>query len=167
MEFGQIIPWLEGLDDLRFVTNGETFRGKLLRQTGQEDGLITPYQFLDSANDQVFAGGVLHFAVSPERLTDPCHIAAVEKLTALGYSFISCLQVRAPFRCRGVGRQMTSRALQAIVREKGPVWGVISDARLIRFYRSLGAYIPSPVQNKDGLWIASFDESSLRRPLVT
>lgn len=152
-EFGRIIPWLDGLDDLRFATNGVWFLEELVRRLGQQDGMVTPYQFVDPDDAQTFVGGILHFDRSPEHLRDPRNAKIAEQLMDSGTSFISCLQVRKPRRGVGVGTHMGHRAINAILKYHGPVWGVVSDPRMTAWYTSLGASLPSPIDNKDGLWI--------------
>lgn len=44
-EFGRVIPWLDGLEDLRYATNGSYVRDELLRRMRQEEDGVTAYQF--------------------------------------------------------------------------------------------------------------------------
>ncbi len=152
-EFGGVIPWLDGLDELRFATNGAWFEDRLLRRLGQRNGFITPYQFVDGNEARTYVGGILFFGQSPEILRDPRNVEIAERITSEGTRFISCLQVREVRRSDGVGGTMMSRAVRAIQQEHGAVWGVVSDPRLLPWYASLGAKTPSPLDNKDRLWI--------------
>lgn len=156
-EFGKEIPWLDGMDDLRFATNGEWFRAELMQRTQQLDAPITPYQFVDADAPRSFLGGILHFPRSPERLRDHRNITLAKQLEADGSSFISCLQVQNPVRGRGIGNTMMKRALGTLLRTKGPVWGVVSNPRLLPWYRSIGGHTPSPANNRDRLWIVHWD----------
>lgn len=155
-EFGNVIPWLDGMNELRFATNGEWFRDELLRRLGQRDGNVTPYQFVDNGNTGTFVGGILRFDRSPERLLDSRNAEIAELLAANDASFISCLQVRGMRRDVRVGTDMMTRAVAAIRSTHGSAWGVVSDRRLLPWYASLGASTPSPIENKDGLWIVSW-----------
>lgn len=156
-EFGKVIPWLEGMEELRFATNGEWFSEELLRRTGQHHGRITPYQFIDEDDARTFVGGILHFTVSPEQLSDRRNNAIVEKITEKGASYISCLQVREPRRTLGTGTSMMTRAIDAILRDHGSVWGVVSNHQLLPWYLSLGGKVLSPLENDDDLWVVMWD----------
>ncbi len=156
-EFGHVIPWLDGMDDLRFATNGEWFCEELLRRSGQRNGRITPYQFVDGNDARTFVGGIMHFDQSPECMRDPRNSEIMEFLTASGSSYVSCLQVREPRRGVGVGTQMVRRAIDAVLTKYNSVWAVVSDPRLISWYTSLGASFLSPLDNDDHLWILSWN----------
>ncbi len=153
VEFGHVIPWLDGLSELRFATNGEWFRDHLLGRLGQRNGVITPYQFVEGDEARTYIGGILLFDQSPETLRDRCNYEIAERLASEGASFISCLQVRESRRGSGVGGKMMPRAIRAIRHEHGAVWGVVSDPRLLPWYAALGAQTPSTLDNKDELWI--------------
>ncbi len=155
-EFGSVVPWLAGMDDLRYATNAAHFRDTLLERTAQGDGDITPYQFVLPGRPAEFVGGVLHFTYSPERLRDPRNREAAERLVSEGVHFVSCLQVRHELRGQGIGDVMFRRAIATILSEKGAFWGVVSDPRLLPWYRSLGVQTPSPCNNRDGLWIVHY-----------
>lgn len=152
-EFGGVIPWLDGLDEMRFATNGEWFCDELLARLGQRQGRITPYQFVEVDDARYFVGGILHFDVSPERLRDRRNNGIVERLTSDGASYISCLQVREPRRGKGVGNEMMRRAIKAVLAKHGSVWGVVSNPGLLPWYASLGANLESPLNNQDDLWV--------------
>lgn len=152
-EFGREIPWLDGLDDLRYATNGEWFCDELARRTRQSDGTVTPYQFVDSDSARTFVGGILHFAKSPERFCDGRNIEVAERLQAEHASFISCLQVRPERRSHDVGKTMMLRSIAAIRAKHGAVWGVAPNIRLRDGYVTLGAQSCSPEENSDNLWI--------------
>ena len=156
-EFGGEIPWLDGMNEMRFATNGAWFCEELQRRLGQREGTITPYQFVDEDDAGTFVGGILHFDHHPENLRDARNGEAVEHLMADGASYISCLQVRDPRRSAGVGTQMMQRAIDSILDRHGAVWGVVSDPQLIQWYRALGAELLSPLDNKDGFWIVNWN----------
>lgn len=158
-EFGEEIPWLDGLDEMRFATNGEWFVEELLLRLGQRNGRVTPYQFVDVDDARTFVGGILHFDVSPERLRDPRNLELAERL-AENASFISCVQVREIRRGQGAGTLMMRRAIDAILRHHGAVWGVVSNPRHLPWYASLGAELPSPLDNRDNLWIINWNARS-------
>lgn len=155
-EFGGVIPWLDGMDEMRFATDGRWFCDELLRRLGQRNGRVTPYQFVDADDGRTFVGGILHFDESPEMLRDSRNAKTVERLTAGGASYISCLQVRPTRQGVGVASHMMKRAIEAILARHGSVWGVVSDHRLLPWYASLGATLPSPLNNQDGLWVVSW-----------
>lgn len=157
-EFGSEIPWLDGMDEMRFATNGAWFRKELQRRLGQRDGTITPYQFVDGDDARTFVGGILHFDNHPERLRDPRNSEIVEALAANGVGYISCLQVRDVRRGTGTGTQMMRRAVDAILDRHGAVWGVVSNPRLIPWYQVLGAQLLSPLDNRDGLWVVNWNK---------
>lgn len=158
-EFGRVIPWLDGLDDIRFATNGEWFVDELKRRLGQQDGHVTPYQFLDPDDARTFAGGIFHFDRSPERFRDTRNARIAEHLIVEGANFISCLQVREPRRHSGVGNAMMERSIKAILNYHGSVWGVVSNPRLLKWYASLDATLQSPLDNRDNLWIVNWNAS--------
>jgi len=156
-EFGRVIPWLDGMDDMRFATNGEWFSNELLRRLGQSGSRITPYQFVNPDDARSFVGGILRFDMSPERLRDSRNAEIAECLSSSGSSFISCLQVRNPRRRNSVGTDMMRRSLDTILAHHGAVWGVVSNPRLLSWYASLGAELLSPRDNKDDLWIVHWN----------
>jgi len=150
-EFGREIPWLDGMDEMRFATNGEWFLNELLRRLGQRNGIITPYQFVDGDKARSYVGGMLFFGQSPEVLRDPRNKRLAERLASDNAHFISCLQVRETRRGVGIMATMMPRAIRAIQAEHSAVWGVVSNPRLLPRYASLGAQTPSPIDNEDGL----------------
>ncbi len=153
-EFGDEIPWLDGLSEARFLLDGNVFAQQILRNTKQPDNGITPYQFVsDEFPGGLFVGGAVHFKESPERFTNTRLCEAAESLAASGASFISCLQVRPPHRSRGIGGTMFPQALDLLVRERGSFWGVVSDVRVLRWHLSLGAQLLTPMESVDGIWI--------------
>lgn len=155
-EFGREIPWLDGLDDLRYAMNGEWFCDELARRTRQGSSTVTPYQFVDSDSARTFVGGILHFAKSPERFCDGRNIEIAERLASEQANFMSCLQIRPERRQHDVGREMMLRSVAAIRAKHGAVWGVTSNPRLRAWYESLGAQSLSPRENDDNLWILSW-----------
>ncbi len=158
-EFGDTIPWLRGLNELKYATDGEYFHDELMRKTKQNGAPIVPYQLTDSDDAHTYLGGIIYFPKSPETLTDPHNLETAERLADEGASFISCLQVRDVKRGTGNGRVIMERALRAIRHKHGSVWGVVSDQRLINWYKSLGAEILSPPENKDQLWIVHWNDN--------
>ncbi|MFA4845967.1 MAG: GNAT family N-acetyltransferase [Patescibacteria group bacterium] len=152
-EFGGVIPWLDGIENLGYATNGVYFRDQLLRRLGQEEEGVTAYQFVLSGSGRKFLGGLLQFQRTPERFKDSRNNDSVSRLVYRGSTFISCLQVRPTHRGDGVGDELMRRTLKTLLREKGSVWGVVSDPRLLSWYKTLGARILSPLENQDGLWI--------------
>lgn len=155
-EFGDEIPWLQGLDDLRYATNAAWFCEELARRTGQRHGVVTPYQFVDGDVARTYIGGILHFSRSPECFRDRRNAEAAERLAAEGASFISCLQVRPFYRGHEVGHTAMHNALKAIRGRHGAVWGVVAKPRLQRFYASLGAELLGSEENGDGLRIVAW-----------
>lgn len=152
-EFGGVIPWLDGLNELRFATNGAWFADELQRRLGQRDSIITPYQFTDAKEGRTYIGGILHFSRSPEVFRDARNAQIAEQLNAEGASFISCLHMRQSLRAAGIGGVMMPRAIAAIRLQHAMFWGVVSDRRILPWYASLGALTPSPIENRDQLWI--------------
>lgn len=155
-EFSKVIPWLDGMDELRFATDTEWFIAELMRRTHQKSGPITPYQFVAEEDGSPFIGGILKFSDAPENFRDPHHCEIAERLASEGSKFISCLQVREPRRGISVGKAMMQRAIHAIQSKHGSVWGVVSNPDLIKWYISLGAKLQSPLENEDRLWIVSW-----------
>ncbi len=155
-EFGRVIPWLDGSDGLQYATNGAYVEDELFRRLGIEEGGITPYQFVTIDRSHEFIGGIVAFARTPERLVDHRNIELIEALEANGAGYISCLQVRLSHRGDMYGSALMRRALNAVRRDYGAAWGVVSDPHLLPWYRSLGAQTPSPIENKDGLWIVTW-----------
>lgn len=155
-EFGDEIPWLDGLRGLTWSTNATFFRDHILRRLGCEEEGIVPYQFVTPDQQREFVGGVVHFTRSPENFRDRRNIEVMERLVTEGYHYISCLQVRSPFRGVGVGDTLMRRALRSIQASHSRVWGVVSHPELIPWYVGLGATVQSPRDNRDKLWIISW-----------
>ncbi len=155
-EFGNVIPWLDGVRGLEWATNGTYVHDEILRRLRLETGDLTPYHFVTRDRSREFHGGILAFARSPERFIDPRNIAATEELDAIGAGYISCLQVLPDHQGHGTGSTLMRRALAVILEERGYVWGVISNQGLLPWYRSLGATVKSPIENRDNLWIVTW-----------
>ncbi|MEK9155586.1 MAG: hypothetical protein AAB839_02965 [Patescibacteria group bacterium] len=155
-EFRNVIPWLEGVQDLASATNGAYVRDELLRRMQLDEEGIVPYQFVLGDRSKAFAGGILAFDRSPERFRDPQNADIAEQLKVQGAGYISCLQVLPGQRGTGTGDALMRRALPVILKERGSVWGVVSNRDLLAWYASLGAQIRSPPENKDHLWIVTW-----------
>lgn len=155
-EFGHEIPWLEPLHSLKFSTNATYFRDKLLRGLNCEEEEIVPFQLITSDESMEYVGGMLYFPKSPERFKDKANQCVEEVLSARGYCYTSCLQIRDVFQKKGYGSKLMKKALHVISADFGQVWGVVSDLKTARFYENLGAKIQSPLENKDRLWIVSW-----------
>jgi predicted GNAT family N-acyltransferase len=155
-EFGQEIPWLEGLENSVFWTNAAKFRSELLKKWRCEDGQVVAYQFILPGEEREYAGGIIHFSHSPEVFKDRSNQQILERFEAEGYHFISCLQVRSTFRSQGHGHNMTTRALKSIQAKYPKIWGVVSDYHLIAWYQKLGGQLLSPLDNSDNLWTISW-----------
>lgn len=157
-EFGDEIPWLEPLKTIQFSTNGVYFRDqfiKLLRLREEQD--ITAFQFITMERGREFIGGFVHFSRSPESFQDRKNSEICEVLNYQGYSFVSCLQIRDCYHGEGLGDLLMKKALPAIIGTHGRVWGVVSRPGLVRWYKSLGATVLSDPQNRDNLWIISWE----------
>lgn len=155
-QFKGVIPWIGRIDGLQFATNGAYVKDELHRRFEiGEDGIIA-FQFVTDDRSREFVGGLLSFAQTPERLVDPRNLALVQKLEADGARYISCLQIRSAHRGDGNGTVLMLRAVHAILRDYGAVWGVVSNPELLRWYRELGAETPSPVDSHDNLWIVTW-----------
>ncbi len=153
-EFGGVIPWLRGMDDLRYATNGAYVDAELHQRIGVQE--IVPFLLVTDDRARSLLGSVLTFSETPERLIDPRNIALVQNLEAGGARYISCLQIRSAHRGDGNGTALMLRAIRAILRDYGAVWGVVDNPDLLRWYRELGAETPSPLHNHDNLWIVTW-----------
>jgi hypothetical protein len=157
-EFGGVIPWLDPLRSLRYITNTAHFRDKfLLSVCCKDESEIKPLQLVSSDRSHEYVGGIIHLAHSPEIFTDSRNQGMSELLAHEGYQFMTCLQVRTDRRNRGHGFDLFSRALRTILENHEKVWGVVSDPKLLSWYSSLGGEIRSPLDNQDCLWILSWE----------
>lgn len=153
-EFGDVIPWLDPLKNLRYVTNATHFRDVLLKGLKCNDPSdITPLQLLTSDRGNEYIGGIVHFTHSPEHFRDSRNQGIQEQLVSQGCQFISCLQIRGVMRGRGYGQQLMQRSLRSILTTYPKIWGVASDPNLLPWYQSFGGTVLSPLENKDDLWI--------------
>lgn len=151
-EFGGVIPWLRGLGETLYTLNPTSFVAQVQELTQQEEPLHA-YQFAERGERGVYLGGLLHFTSHPERFHDPRNEALAEMLTEADVSFISCLQVRPPYRNLGIGETFMRKVLAQIHLKHGPVWGVVSNPRVIPWHLRTGATLLSPKENRDDLWI--------------
>jgi GNAT superfamily N-acetyltransferase len=156
-EFGYEIPWLEPLRSIVYSTNSAYFRDRLLQALSIDEEEIVPLQFVTSEKSREYVGGVIHFLHSPENFKDRRNREIEERFAAENYHFMSCLQVREIWRNQGHGREIIKRALRAVLLDYQKIWGVVSDPRLIPWYSALGGKLRSPLENKDGLWLISWD----------
>lgn len=159
-EFGRVIPWLSRVTPLTYYTNPTHFRDQFLRRLGCTDPSdIIPYQFTRTDEGQEYVGGLLHFRQAPESFKDQKNRALLERLNAEQFRFITCLQVRGVHRRAGYGRQIMERGLTSILRVHGKVWGVVSEPHLLSWYQSMGAKMLSPRDNRDSLWLISWEST--------
>ncbi|HEY4493128.1 MAG TPA: GNAT family N-acetyltransferase [Candidatus Paceibacterota bacterium] len=162
-EFGKIIPWLAPLRSIAYSTNARYFRDTFLSEFNCDEEDIIPYQLTDNDPGEDFIGGIWHFPKSPEKFIDSRNCEVAERLAFERYRYISCLHVRDVRRGKGSGRLIMRSALDSILKNHGSVWGVVSERDLVPWYQTLGAEVLSARQNKDNLWIVSWDESSGER----
>lgn len=157
-EFGGVIPWLEPVKDIAFATNVNWFRDRLLQGLGCEHAdVITPFQLVTADPSREYLGGMMHFSRPPEQLRSGENRGIVERLTAEGAQYISCLQVRDTYRGLGHGAGIMCHALQIIRKRYGTVWGVVSEPRVFHWHVALGAHAhSSPITNTEGLGILSW-----------
>jgi GNAT superfamily N-acetyltransferase len=158
-QFGREIPWLTPLQSLSYTTNTTYFRDQLLRKLACEEEAVIPYQFVTTGESREFAGGVLHFPRSPERLKDKRHREIMERLAFENYHYVSCFQVRDVFRGQGTGTNLASRAISAILATHPKIWGVVSKPHLVSWYQRLGATVLSPQDNTDKLWVVAWEKN--------
>jgi hypothetical protein len=161
-EFGQKIPWLLPLQQLGLATNASYFREELISRLGMRDeASLTPLQFTTSDIRREFIGGALHFSCSPERFRDSRNQGLNERLSGEGYQFVSCLQIRKDLRGGRHGPKFAGMVLDSLLKSHGKVWAVVSEPRLAQRYISLfGGTLRSPQENKDGLWILSWENNT-------
>jgi GNAT superfamily N-acetyltransferase len=157
-EFGHEIPWLEPLRNIHYSTNATYFRDHVLKGLGcKEPEDIVPFQLVTTDPSREYLGGILHFPRTPDRFRDRRNQALLEQLTHERYSFFTCLQVRSVIRGHGYGNEIMRKALKAILAAHGKVLGVASNPDLLSWYASLGAKIRSPRENRDNLWIITWE----------
>lgn len=155
-EFEEEIPWLEPLPH---ATNGSYVRDRILQHFRcKDESEVIAMQFVTSDRPGFYFGGIIRFVRSPEIFLDTRNQEINERLSHLGYQFISCLQVREVHRGAGHGRAIMTKALRVVLSEHQKVWGVVSNPDLVAWYQSLGANVLSPRENKDDLWIVSWQK---------
>lgn len=157
-EFGNVIPWLEPLQNIAFYTNAKHFEDRLLmglRCDNRED--ITPIQFVTSDESQEYVGGMIRFTKSPEKFTDFRNLEVQESLEQKGHNFVSCIQMRKEHRSKGYTNLLMKETLSNLLTTYKGVWGVVTDPLLLRWYISLGGILRSPMKNLDNLWIISWE----------
>ncbi len=155
-EFGDKIPWLENLKPISYSTNPNYFKDQFLRRLGCDEEEIIPFQFVSDDESREYIGGLLHFPKSPENFLDSSNIEISEELASKGYRYISCLQVRRDLQRHGHGSTASLMALMEIRKTHSEFWGIASKAKTRQYYESLGATTLSPLENKDGLWIMTW-----------
>ncbi len=158
-EFGKDIPWLDSLKGLVFSTNGRYVRDRILETFRCEDPSdIVPIQFVTSDRGSDYTAGMILFRRSPEQLADPRNRAVCEELTALGYPFLSCFQVREVLRNQGHGPDLIKRVLATLLESHGKMHWIVSSLHQAHWYQAMGATLQSPLVNQDGLWILSYNK---------
>lgn len=160
MEFGKEIPWLAPLINIGFSTDSIYFRDQILKKLGCEEEGIMPYQFIAPETGKYFVGGLLHFSKSPENFKSSVNRDIQEKLESEKAAYISCLQIRQPFRFSGNGKELMERTLRVILKEHGKVWGVVAHPELLSMYTGLGARVHSTLHNKDKLAVISWSNQN-------
>ncbi len=157
-EFGNVIPWLAPLHDIAFYTNPKRFEDHLLLRLGCNDREdLTPIQFVTPDESHDYVGGMIRLTKSPEKFIDFRNIETQGLLAHQRYHFVSCLQLRKEYRGKGFTNTLVKNAFQSVLDTHKKVWGVVSDPLLIRWYISLGGILRSPMENKDHLWIISWE----------
>lgn len=156
-EFGAVIPWLDPLRNLEFSTSPDYFRDTVLKGLRcHDENDITPLQLVTSDEKREYVGGVIRLAHSPETFVDTRNQELNERFSVLGYQYVSCLQIRKDLRGGKLGPAMISDVRDLLLDIHGKLWAVVSDPRLLRHYVSIGGHSESPINNKDHLWIVSW-----------
>lgn len=155
IEFGSIIPWLQNVDLLHFVTSGQYFKRRLYEMIGCAQGSIAPYQLISSDAERNYIGGILHFTSNPESFLDPVLNKLMKELVLGGASYITCLQVREVKRGCGHGNDILLRSIKRILKKWTVVWAVC-EPNMVYWYKSFGATVLNEGKNDDNLAIIAW-----------
>ncbi len=160
-EFGSCIPWLKPLKSLGFSTNGMYVRDRILQSFRCGDPSdITPLQFVTSDRQREYVGGMMLFRRSPEQFIDAQNQAISEELASSGYPFLSCLQVRTDLKNQGHGPKFIQKVFRTLLETHGKMQWVVTNRRSLNSYLSMGATLNSPLVNKDGLYLMSYNRAT-------
>lgn len=161
-EFWHEIPWLQKIENLKYVTNADVFRQELIQGLWLDSSVkINSYILTTDDQREEYLWWLLHFSVSPEVFKDKNNETIRKQLECTDtYSYVTCLQIRDVFRTGRYGVELFSKWMDNILREFPKIWWVISQEKLIPYYRYFGGKIVNTMQNKDWLAFITFDEKS-------
>lgn len=112
---------------------------------------------MTSDESREFLGSVIHFKNSPEAFKDSRNQEIHEWLVGDGYHYLSCLQVRPEYRRTGLAGDIMNEVIQGFFERHQKVYAVISAHNRYVYHYLDGTCIRSKRENKDGLWIITWD----------
>ena len=163
-EFGHEIPRLKKIINLKYVTDKNVFEKEIFNLLGLESTeKIKPYILTTDDKREEYIWWILYFSKSPEKFEDPNNELIRKQLESEKYAYITCLQIRDNLRQNNYGTQILSKSGKDILEEFHNVRWVFSKQQLIQYYKYFGMEIVNNAQNKDGLFIWTFNEKTFRK----
>ncbi|MCF7834487.1 hypothetical protein K9M48_00330 [Candidatus Gracilibacteria bacterium] len=163
-EFGQEIPRLKKIENLKYFTDANVFKSELFNTLGiDHQETISPYILTKDDRGKEYIGGLLSFSQSPEMFTDPNNELVRQELESAKYAYITCLQIRDVLRGGNYGIELLSKAFEKILDRFEKVWGVVSKQELLSYYAYFGAKIENQIDNNDNLFLITMDRQGFKK----
>ncbi len=158
-EFKNHIPWFNKIKDLKYFTDTDELKPKILETLQLDPSVqIDPYILTADTRWKEYVWSILNFSSSPECFLDPNNEIIRQQLDSEKYTYLSCLQIRDVFRTWRVGVELLSKTLHQIFQTIPKVQCVVADERLLSYYKYFGGEIVNEMVNKDHLYIMTCDQ---------
>lgn len=163
-EFGNHIPWFNKIKNLKYLTEATELKPQILNTLQLDPSVqIDPYILTADTRWREYVWSVLSFSSSPERFQDPNNEIIRKQLDHEQYIYLSCLQIRDLFRSGRVGVDMLSKILHQIFKIVPKVQCVVTDQRLVSYYKYFGGEIVNEMLNQDNLHIMTCDQKNFTK----
>lgn len=163
-EFWGHIPRLDKIKDVKYLTDVDVFSSQLLENLCLDPSVhINPYILTTDTRWKEFVWSILNFSSSPERFIDPNNEVIREQLEYEKYAYITCLQIRDVFRNHGNWTELMSKSIEQIIKKFDKFRWVVSNPKLLDYYRRFGLEIVNTSQNQDWLYLVTSDEKTFKK----
>lgn len=157
-EFWWHIPWLDKIKDVKYITDVSIFSSQLLENLWlTPDTEINPYILTNDAKWKEYIWSILNFSTSPEQFLDPNNETIRQQLEHQKYAYITCLQIRNVFRNERHWTEIISKTIEQIIKKYDKFRWVVSNPRLLEYYKRFGLDVINEPSNKDWLYLISWD----------
>lgn len=163
-EFWDHIPWLNKIKDVKYFTDANVFSSQLLENLSLDPNVeINPYILTTDMRWKEFVWSILNFSSSPEHFIDPSNEVIREQLEYEKYAYITCLQIRDVFRNHRNWTELMSKSIEQIIKKFDKFRWVVSNPKLLDYYKRFGFNVVNNGVNLDWLYIITSDEKTFKK----